>query len=122
MAAPLPLDLRERLVAATEQFDLTLRTTAEIFQVGTATLKRLRRRKREKGTLTPEPRRNGPVPKRTPERLELLRRLVESAPDAFLRELAEAWTEACAPEGPLMNPVDVFRGLKELGISRKKSA
>jgi transposase len=120
MATPLPLALRERLVEASEAPYRSLQTTADLFRVGTATLKRLRLRKRERGTLEPDPRRNGPPPKRTPARLAVLRELYEAVPDAFHHELAWSWTEALAPDGPRMTRQDVQRGLKELGFSRKK--
>ena len=118
MAAPLPVALRERAVAATERDDMTIKTTAELFSVGTATLKRFRRLKRETGSLQPRPKKNGPTSKRTPERLEELRRLVEEAPDRFGDELAELWTLAV---GIRMTRSDVVRGLADLGFTRKKS-
>lgn len=118
MAAPLPLPLRERLVAASERPDMTIEKTAELFDVGTATVKRLRRRQRTDGTLEPRPKHYGPHPKRTPERLEVLRQLVSEHPDAFGREFAEMWTAAV---GMNMTRTDVVRGLQELGITRKKS-
>jgi transposase len=97
---------------------MSIAKTAELFRVGTATLKRLRRLKRETGSLEPRPRKNGPASKRTPERLEMLRLLVEDGPDRFGHELAELWTAAA---GVRMTRSDVVRGLADLGVSRKKS-
>lgn len=118
MPTPLPLTLRERIVSASDRPDMTIETTAALFSVGTATVKRLRRLRRESGALTPRPKQNGRRTKLTPEVLEVLRGLVEKRPDAFGHELASMCTEAT--EIP-MTRSDVVRGLKRLGITRKKS-
>lgn len=118
MATPLPLTLRARILAASERPDMTIEKTAALFSVGTATVKRLRRLHRASGTLAPRPKQNGRQSKLTPEALEVLRGLVEKHPDAFGHELASMWTEAVEVA---MTRSDVVRGLKRLGMTRKKS-
>lgn len=68
----------------------TLAAVADTLQVGTTTLKQLRRLQREIGDVAPRPRLNGPPSERTPKRLEDLRVLVSRDPDRFLHELAGA--------------------------------
>lgn len=117
MPAPLPLAVREKLVAAYELQGMTLQKTADIFQVGTSTLKRLRRRQRELGSLAPSPKKNGPLSKRTPERMEILTRLIAEHPDGTDQELADAWTQEV---GIRMTRIDVQRACSELHLTRKK--
>ena len=117
MPARLPRALRERILAASEREGSTISKVADTFQIGTATLKRLRSLKRETGHVEPRPRRNGPPSKRTPERLEQLRTIVAATPDRFLHELAEDWSGLA---GIRMTKSDVIPGLKDLDISWKK--
>lgn len=117
LPAPLPLALRERVVAASERPDMTIKHVASIFQVGTATVKRYRAKKRNDGSLLLLPRKNGLASKRTPERLAKLREIVESQNDLFGWEIAERWTETV---GMRMTRSDVLRGLHQLGLTLKK--
>lgn len=116
MTAPLPKELRERVYQAWEDGD-SVREVAETFTIGTATVKRWVRLKRETNSLEPAPRRHGRVPFASEERLAMLRELVAQHADWNQERLAEAWTERCgAPASQDM----VGRALAKLGITRKK--
>lgn len=117
MPPPLPRALRLRAVAAVELEGATIEGTARRFRIGMSTLKHLLALKRETGDVEPRPRRNGPVSKRTPERMEVLGDLVAAQPDLYLYEFAEAWS---ASVGIRMTRSDVIRGLAELGLTLKK--
>jgi transposase len=117
MTAPVPVLIRNAMVKLSEEPDMTIIKVCKVFQVGTATLKRLRRVKRERGTLEPAPRKNGPVGKRTPELMEMFQRLHEAHPDVTLVEMAALWSDA---SGIRMTSSDVTRSYRDLGITRKK--
>ena len=57
------MDLRERVVAAAEQGDLTLAEVAALFGVSLAWVKRLRQRLKATGSLAPLAGGRGPEPK-----------------------------------------------------------
>jgi transposase len=52
---PLSLDLRKRIVVRYAKGDVTYAQVAELFDVGEASVSRLRRRERERGDLHPDP-------------------------------------------------------------------
>jgi transposase len=57
---PYSLDLRERILAAVDHHDGSIRWLARIFRVSTSFIVRLLQRRRATGTLAPEPHRGGP--------------------------------------------------------------
>ena len=59
---PYSLDLRERIAAAVDHHDGSIRWIARIFRVSTSFIVRLLQRRRAAGTLAPEPHRGGPPP------------------------------------------------------------
>jgi transposase len=84
----LPKELRERVHEVWSDGD-TVKDVAETFWVGTATVKRWVRLKRETGALDPLPRTCGFVPFATEERTAILREIVAEHPDWNQERLAE---------------------------------
>lgn len=118
MSVPLPLELRERIVASILD-GMSWTEAAETFRVGTATVNRLMRRYRERGSLEPDPH-GGGHPHRIPdESLPVLRELVAARPDSTIEELRQAY---CLRTKTVVSPATVGRALRDrLNLSRKKS-
>jgi len=85
------LDLRERIVAASDEGASELEV-AKRFQVSLTSVQRYKRRRRQEGTLTPTPQK-GRVPKIKQEESTQFRTLVESKKDWTLDSLGDAWQE-----------------------------
>jgi transposase len=86
---PYSLDLRERIVAAVDQDEGSIRWIAHVFRVSTSFIVRLLQRRRAAGTLAPEPHRGGPPRALGPDDLERLSRLVQEQPDDTLEQLKQ---------------------------------
>jgi transposase len=82
------LDLRKRVLAACDAGHGT-KEVAALFDVSPAWVRRLKQRRRERGTIEPLPGRYGQPPKLNEDHLRRLSHLVEQHPDATLRELRE---------------------------------
>ena len=67
---PYSLDLRERVAAAVDHHDGSIRWIARVFRVSTSFIVRLLQRRQTAGTLAPEPHRGGPPPALEPGDLE----------------------------------------------------
>lgn len=117
MGKVLSMDLRERVVASWERGDGGYETLAAVFGIGSATLKRLVRRKRETGSLEPDPPPKGFPPVISGPRLRSLRLLVERNPDATTAELTELLNERISVT---VSRSAVVRALGRLGLTRKK--
>jgi transposase len=111
---PYSLDLRQRVVESYENGEGTYEELAEVFGVSLSWVEKLLRRWRETGSIAPKPHGGGRQAKITGKKLERLKALVEENPDATLEELRRK----CQVEGSIMS---VFRALKRLGITLKKS-
>ena len=109
------VDLRERLLRAIDA-GLSQAEAARLFGVGTATIARWRRRRRERGSVAPRrpgrPRRIG----RAQERALLAQ--VRALPDATLREHCAQWE---AEQGMHLSEPTMSRALARLGWPLKKS-
>src|ERR1700704_467234 len=106
-------DLRERIVAAVERSEQSIRQIARLFSVSLSCVVRLLQRQRRTGSAQPQP--HGGVP---PRKLEAaaearLLELVRAQPDATLAELRERRGVRCS----LMT---IARALKRRRITRKK--
>lgn len=115
MPAPLSLDLRRRILAALEA-GASQRQVAKRFQVGLATVERLVRRVRLTGSPAPKPRGGGRRATVAETDRELILRWVQAEPDLTQAEMAGRF-------GALGRPVSqqaVSRGLRRLGVTRKK--
>jgi transposase len=108
------MDLRERVVAACDEGADTREEIAERFSVSVSWIRDLLRRRRETGSIAPRPRGGGRAPAFDAAAAERLRQAVRDDDDATLAELAEAAGVSCCPSA-------VYRALKRLGITRKKS-
>lgn len=110
---PLSLDLRERMVAAVERGEHSLRELARLFAVNLSTIVRLLQRYRRTGSVQPKPHAGGPA--RTldaPAEARLLE-LVRQQPDVTLAELRDRLGIPCC----LMT---IARALQRHQITRKK--
>jgi transposase len=112
-----PAEFRERALAALDR-GRPLAEAAAWFGVGTATLKRWRRRRRETGGVTAAPKPGRP-PRVGPDRFADLASQVRATPDATLPEHCAAWEAAT---GARVSPATMCRLLRRLGLPLKKSA
>jgi transposase len=110
---PYSLDLRERILAAVDHHDGSIRWIARIFRVSTSFIVRLLQRRRATGTLVPEPHRGGPPPALGPGDLERLAALVRAQPDATLEQLKQQGGFQCSLK-------TLWYALDHLGLTRKK--
>jgi transposase len=112
---PYSLDLRERILAAVDDHDGSIRWIARIFRVSTSFIVRLLQRRRVTGTLAPEPHRGGPPPALGPGDLERLAGLVREQPDATLEQLKQRGGFQCSLK-------TLWYALDGLGLTRKKKS
>lgn len=110
---PYSMDLRERIVAAIDRGEHSLRQIAHIFSVNLSFLVRLLQRRRATGSVQPKPHRGGPPPKLDRAAVRRLRTLVRKQPDATLTELRDRLGIPC-------HIATIARVLRRLRISRKK--
>jgi transposase len=112
---PYSLDLRERILAAVDHHEGSIRWIAQIFRVSTSFIVRLLPRRRATGTLAPEPHRGGPPPALGPGDLERLAALVRAQPDATLEQLKQQGGFQCSLK-------TLWYALDHLGLTRKKKS
>jgi transposase len=112
---PLSNDLRRRILDAVDNHEGSQRELAERFAVDPSTITRLLQLRRQSGSAAPRPHGGGKPPTLGPEGLERLRRLVADDPDVTL----EQYRQRLGIEGSIMI---IWRGLKRLGITRKKKS
>jgi transposase len=106
-------DLRERIVAAVERGEHSIRRIARLFSVSLSCVVRLLQRQRQTGSVQPKPH-GGTPPRKLDAAAEVrLRELVHDQPDATLAELRDRLGIRCS----LMT---IARALKRLRITRKK--
>ena len=108
------MDLRERVVVACDARDGTREQIAARFSVSASWVRDLMRRRRETGSIAPKPRGGGRPPAFDAEAAGRLRAAVRADADATLEELACAAGVSCCPSA-------VYRALRRLGVTRKKS-
>ena len=110
---PYSTDLRERVVAAVERGEHSIRQIVHIFAVSLSFVVRLLQRYRRSGSLRPAPHAGGPTPKFDAPTVERLLGLVRDQPDATLAELRERLGVCC-------HLSTIARILKKHRITRKK--
>ena len=108
------MDLRERVVAACDVRDGTREQIAARFSVSVSWIRDLLRRRRQTGSIAAKPRGGGRPPAFDAEAAGRLREAVRADSDATLEELGRAAGVACTAPA-------VYRALKRLGVTRKKS-
>lgn len=106
-------DLRERIVAAVERGELSIRQIARVFSVSLSCVVRLLQRQRQTGSVQPKPHAGGPSPKLDAAAEARLLALVQEQPDATLAELRQRLGIPCS----LMT---IARALRRHRITRKK--
>jgi len=113
---PYPKELRERVVAAVDQGELTIDEIANLFGVGPTFVKKMLKLHRAGDSL--EPRHGGgPEPLLREKELALLRKEVKERPDATLDELQKALADQAQVTASLPT---ICRALQQLGLPRKK--
>ena len=112
---PYSLDLRERIAAAIDRHEGSIRGIARVFCVSTSFIVRLLQRRRAAGTLAPEPHRGGPPPALGPADWERLAALVGQDPDATLEQLQQRGGFSCSLK-------TLWYALDDLGLTRKKKS
>jgi transposase len=114
---PLSIDLRQRIIRAWQKERLTTEALAELFNVGVATVTRLKRRYRDTQSVYPKPHAGGHPRRISKENEPQVERLVQAHPD---------WTEAQYAQelqthyGIRASAVTVGRVIRKLGYSVKK--
>src|SRR6476469_9998974 len=108
---PYTMDLRERVAAAVDDGQWSQRRIARLFRVSVSFVSRLLKRRREVGTLGPEPHRGGP-----PRVLSIAQRcrlwdLVKEHNDYTLEELRQAGGFDCCT-------TTIWRALRRHGLTR----
>src|SRR3954471_14054167 len=93
---PYSLDLRERILAAVDHHEGSIREIARIFRVSTSFIVRLLQRRRATGTLDPEPHGGGTPPALGVDDLDRLAELVRQQPDATLEQLKQRGGFTCS--------------------------
>ena len=110
------VDLRERLLRATDA-GLSIAEASRLFGVGTTTIKRWRRQRRETGSLAPKPR-AGRRPLIGPDGHAARAAQVAARPDATLAEHRDRWAQ---DHGGRVSVATMSRLLARLGWPLKKS-
>jgi transposase len=110
---PYSTDLRERIVAAVDRGEHSLRQLASLFAVSLSCIVRLLQRRRRTGSVEPKPHGGGTKSKIDAHHLERLRQLLNDQPDATLAELRDRLGIDCSI-------MAIDRALRRAGITRKK--
>jgi transposase len=110
---PFSMDLRQRIAAAIDHGEGSLREIARRFRVSLSFIARLLRRRRQTGTLEPKPHGGGHPPALDHDGRERLRELVRQHPDATLEELRQQLGVACSRSA-------LARALEKLRLTRKR--
>lgn len=116
MAAPIPVELRRRIVHAVRS-GMTWQEASDLFAVGMATVNRLMRIDRERESLEPRGHGGGQRHRIPDDQLDRLRKLVDQRPDATIAELKESYR---SETGVAVGDSTLWRALIRLGLSRKK--
>lgn len=93
---PFSMDLRERIAAAVDRHEGSIRSIARTFGVDPSTVTRLLRRRRQAGTLEPKPHGGGPPPALTEDDHRRLDELIRGQPDITLNELKRRGGFTCS--------------------------
>jgi transposase len=108
-----PVELRERVAEAIDG-GASWKATAERFRVSVPFIGKLLKQRRETGSIKPRRGWTGSPPALDARAIERLRKAVAERPDATLDELRRRARLSCSLP-------TVFRYLRRLGVSRKKS-
>ncbi len=106
-------DLRKRVIRAYDEKIGTLPQMAKIFGVSISFITKLLRRRRETGSIAPQPHGGGVKPIFNRQRLKKLQSLVKQQPDATLIELKDRMGLTCSQS-------TVHRALTRLNLTFKE--
>ena len=112
------LDLRIRVVAVAEEEEHAKNEIADLFGISKRSVYRYLQQLRERNNLEPLAHGGGTQAKLKPEYLLMVKEMVDQTPDATLEEFREQIKKRARLEVSVMT---ISRGLKKLGITRKKS-
>jgi transposase len=115
---PFSLDLRQRIVAAYEAGEGSIRAVADQFAVSARTVERYLRRWRTAGTLRPRARRNGPRRRLRAHELRVVMQLLREKNDRTDAEFAAA---LAVRTGVRISARTMNRTWRRLDVTRKKS-
>jgi transposase len=110
------IDLREKIVAAHLQKNISIRKVANIFSVSKSLVQKLVKQQKLDGNLQSKPRGKPQFSHLTNAEVEL-RELVETYPDATLVELCELFADKT---DNWVGRSAMCRALQKLGLNRKK--
>ena len=113
-----PIAIRRAIVRAFHQEHLSYKRIAALLDVGEATVSRILRLHRERGSLKPRPKGGGNFSPLRGRVARLLGLMVRSMPDATIEELTD---KLHVRTGVKTSRSSVDRKLRRLGYSRKKS-
>src|SRR5512147_957837 len=112
---PYSTDLRERVAAAIDHHEGSLRQIARTFRVSLSFIVRLLQRRRTAGTLAPKPHGGGPPPALGPDDRQRLADLIREQPDATLDQLKQRGSFTCS-----LKTLEL--ALRRRRLSRKKKS
>jgi transposase len=115
---PYSRDLRLRVVHAYEHHEGSMRQLATRFRLSLSCVRDLLTRYRTTGDVAPKPHGGGYPAKLDAPRLDALKTLVHTTPDATLQELR---TRLAATQQVMVSPATISRALTKLGLPRKKN-
>ncbi len=110
---PYSMDLRERVAAAEDEDEDSQREIARLFRVSVSFVSRLLQRRREKGTLAPEPHGGGPTPVLSQDDQQRLEELIQEHNDSTLDQLRQQGGFVCSL-------TTIWRALRRCGLTSKK--
>src|SRR5512143_2299450 len=108
-------DLRERVAAAVDHQEGSLREIARRFRVSLSFIVRLFQRRRDADTIAPKPHGGGPPPALGPDDQERLAELIREQPDATLEQLKQRGGFTCSRK-------TLWRALRQRGLTLKKKS
>jgi transposase len=117
MGAPVSREIREAVVRARRERELTYEELAELFAIGRASVSRILRLERETGDVEPRPHGGGNFSPLQGRVARLLVTVVKDLSDASVSELTAALIKRT---GASTSRSAVYRALRRLGYSRKK--
>ena len=112
---PYSTDLRERIAAAIDHHEGSLRQIARTFRVSLSFLVRLLPRRHAAGTLNPKPHGGSPPPSLGPDDLQRLDALIREQPDATLEQLRQRGGFRCSL-------TTLWRALRRQRLTSKKKS
>lgn len=94
MPRPLPVELRQRIIAARLEEHQEIEEVAIRFKVSTASVKRFARLQRETGGVAPKPASGGRTPTFTAQDQQTLLAITRQHADARVEDIARLWSES----------------------------